>query len=332
MSIKDVAKLAGVSPSTVSSVFTGNQTVSEATAKRVLKVAKELNYYPSNVARSLRYGVSKTIAVVVDDLHSPSLMSVLSGIEDAAFKQKFTVFIADSSQRSDKETYYIKSVIGHKVAGVLLEPSGNHISLYEELNRLMPVVLIDRFFPNLSISSVAPDHEKGARLATNHLADHGHNHIGIITGPLNLAPGSQRLRGFLEAANSLGISTEERLIRSGPSNSEFGFTAAKSLLEANKDMTALYTTTGSITLGAIQALFESNINIPNDVAFIGSGSLEWAGLVKPAITSIVYDFYAMGTTATQFLFSLIGAPSMRDKLQNIVIKPKIEIRQSCGCK
>jgi LacI family transcriptional regulator len=107
--------------------------------------------------------------------------------------------------------------------------------------------------------------------------------------------------------------------------------ATKSLLESNKDMTALYTTTGPLTLGAIQALFESNLHVPKDVAFIGSGSLEWAELVRPAITSIVYDFYSMGTTATKFLFSLIGDPSARNDCRNIVIEPKIEVRQSCGC-
>lgn len=331
MSVKDVAKIAGVSPSTVSSVFTGNQKVSVATAERVRDAAKQLGYYPNHIARSLRYGMNNTIAAIIDDLRSPSLMSVLSGIEDTAFNRKFIVFTANTNQKDTKEDYYIRSVMGHKVAGVLLEPTGSNISLYEELNHYVPTVLIDRTFPELAISSVTPDHERGAQLGTNHLAEHGHKKIGIITGPLNLTPGSQRLKGFLEAARTLGILTEDRFIKSGPSTREFGYQATKSLVERNKDMTALYATTSSLTVGAIQGLFEMGIHIPNQIAFVGSGSFELASLVKPAITSVVYDFYSMGAIATKFLFLLIDEPSVRENFQNFVVPPRLEVRQSCGC-
>lgn len=332
MGIKEVANLAHVSPSTVSSVFTGNQKVKEATAQRVLEVAKQLGYYPNHIARSLRYGMNKTIAAIIDDLRSPSVMSVLSGIEDASFDRQFTVFTANTNQKNTKEEYYIKSVISNQVAGVLLEPTGCNTALYGELNRYTPTVFIDRIFPSLALSSVMPDHEKGACLATEHLAQHGHQKVGIITGPLNLSPGSLRLKGFLKTAKTLGLSTEERFIKSGPSTREFGYEAAKALLKKNKDLTALYATTSSLTVGVVQALFELEIAFPGNIAFIGSGSFEWASLVKPALTSVTYDYYSMGTIATRFLFLLIDEPAARDNPQNFVIPPRLEIRQSCGCK
>ncbi len=331
VNVKNVAELARVSPSTVSNVFTGNQHVREATAKRVLEAARELGYYPNGVARSLRSGVNTTIAAIIEDLHSPSVMSVLRGIEDTAYRRSFTLYMANLAQKADKEEYYINSLLSNNVAGVLLQPTGSHKSLYKRLSQLIPVVFIDRRFTELSISSVSPDHKSGALMATKHLIHHGHNKIGVISAPQNLTPGSLRLQGFLEAAEELGIPREQRLIKIGPSTREFGYHAARELLEENKDVTALYVTTSSLTVGAIRALLELDIRIPENIAMIGSGSFELASLLSPSITSVVYDFHLIGELATELLFSMIDKSygSHEPTLQEI--EPKLEIRKSCGC-
>lgn len=331
VNVKNVAELARVSPSTVSNVFTGNQRVKEETTKRVLDAARELGYYPNSVARSLRSGVNTTIAAIIEDLHSPSVMSVLSGIEDTAFKRNFTLYMANLAQKADKEEYYIKSLLSNNVAGVLLQPTGSHKSLYRQISKLIPVVFIDRRFEDVPISSVSPDHKNGALVATKHLVQHGHSRIAVISAPLSLTPGSLRLQGFLEAAEELGISREQRLIKIGPSTREFGYRAAKELLEESKDITALYVTTSSLTVGVIRALLELKIKIPEHIALIGSGSFELASLLNPPVTSVVYDFHLIGELATERLFSMIDKPHGCGDPTTTEVEPKLEIRKSCGC-
>lgn len=331
VNVKNVAELARVSPSTVSNVFTGNQRVKEETSKRVLDAARKLGYYPNSVARSLRSGVNTTIAAIIEDLHSPSVMSVLSGIEDTAFRRNFTLYMANLAQKADKEEYYINSLLSNNVAGVLLQPTGAHKSLYRQISKLIPVVFIDRRFEDIPISSVSPDHKNGALVATKHLVQHGHSKIAVISAPLNLTPGSLRLQGFLEAAETFGIPREQRLIKIGPSTREFGYQATRELLEENKDMTALYVTTSSLTVGAIRALLELEIKIPEHIAFIGSGSFELASLLSPSVTSVVYDFHLIGELATDLLFSMIDKPQGRSEPTITEVEPTLKIRKSCGC-
>lgn len=331
INVKDVAKLARVSPSTVSNVFTGNQKVREATAKRVLEAARQLGYYPNSIARSLRSGVNPTIAAIIDDLHSPSVMSVLDGIEDTAYEWGYTLYMANLNQKAEKEEYYINSLLSNQVAGVLIQPTGSHKDLYIQLHSILPVVFIDRSFADVPISSASPDHKTGALLATRHLVSHGHRKIGVIGAPLNLTPGHMRLQGFLDAADELNVSTEKRFIRVGPSTREFGYQAAHQLLEQNSDMTALYVTTSSLTVGAIRALLELKIEIPEKIAFIGSGSFELASLLNPSITSVVYDFHAIGELATKLLFSMIDKPDDHRDPRVIQTEPTLKIRKSCGC-
>lgn len=331
VSVKDVAALARVSPSTVSNVFTGNQRVKEKTVQKVLDAARELGYYPNSIARSLRSGINTTIATIVEDLRSPSIMSVLRGIEDSAYERNYALYVANVNQNPEREEHYINSFLSNKVAGILLQPTGFHRELYKQISKIAPVVLIDRSFSEIPIPSVSPDHKKGALLATRHLVNHGHDKIAIIAAPLHTAPGSLRLQGFLQAAEELKVARDKRLIKVGASTREFGYQATRELLENNNDITALYVTTSSLTLGAIRALLELQIKIPDQIAFIGSGSFELASLLNPSVTSVVYDFHSIGELATQLLFSLIDHSYRRNDSLAIQVEPELEIRKSCGC-
>ena len=214
--IEDVARQAGVSTATVSRVLSGKPYVSDDLRERVMSAVQDLNYRPSRVARSLRVQRSSIIGLIVSDIQNPFFTSVVRAVEDTAYQHKFSVFLCNSDENSEKETMYVELMVAEHVAGVILSPTLGQNDIYRHLAEAgVPAVAIDRRVTNVDIDSVLVDNVGAARQAVLHLLEMGHRRIGAVIGTPVSSTGEERLRGYVEALQMYGIAVEPELIRTG---------------------------------------------------------------------------------------------------------------------
>ena len=214
--IEDVARQAGVSTATVSRVLSGKPYVSDDLRERVMSAVQDLNYRPSRVARSLRVQRSSIIGLIVSDIQNPFFTSVVRAVEDTAYQHKFSVFLCNSDENSEKETMYVELMVAEHVAGVILSPTLGQNDIYRHLAEAgVPAVAIDRRVTNVDIDTVLVDNVGAARQAVLHLLEMGHRRIGAVIGTPVSSTGEERLRGYVEALQVYGIAVEPELIRTG---------------------------------------------------------------------------------------------------------------------
>jgi LacI family transcriptional regulator len=329
--LKDIARQSGVSISTVSRVINKKSTkyrISEETEKLVLQTAEKLRYQPNQLARGLRVRKTQTIGLVVPDISNPFFSYVCRNIQTISHKLGYSLVVCNTDDNLDLEIEHINLLWSKGVDGLIVMPVGQKYGHLEKIvEEKVPLVLIDRCFDDLPVSSVVVDNYRGAFDAVDHLASYGHQRIGIIQGLPNTFTNDGRLRGYRDALEKYRLAFDEKLVVGREFRKETGYIETKLLLHLPDPPTALFSTSDLITLGVLRAIDEEGYSIPGDVSLISFDDIEFAPYLRCPLTTVVQPKEHMGEIAVKLLNDQMKNPLPGGE-QRVVLRPKLVIRDS----
>ena len=326
--IKDVAKLAEVHPSTVSRVINDDSRISEKTKNKVLLIIKKLGYTPNAIARGLKIKRTYTLGMLIPDITNPFFAEIARGVEDAANKNNFNVILCNTDDKLKKERTYLEILKGKRVDGLILGTA--HVkdkSILELEMKKFPYILISRNIEGLDKNCIIVDDVEGGMMATEYLIKLGHRRIAHITGPLKTRSALNRLKGYKLALKKYNIEYMDELVEEGDFRIKGGYQAMKKFLKLLEPPRAIFAANDLLALGAMQAIQKKNFHIPEDFSVIGFNDIELASFVYPALTTIRQPMLEMGELAVKMLLRIIEEGEFNQR--KIVLKPKLIIRESC---
>ncbi|MFZ5817060.1 MAG: LacI family DNA-binding transcriptional regulator [Bacillota bacterium] len=333
--IRDLARRAGVSVATISRVLNNYPDVSEETKQRVLRLVSELDYRPSNAARSLVTRRSNVIGVFFLRDHEnmvvihPFFQEVLVGFKRAVGQAGFDMLFFTSQKPGDTDFSYTKRCLQHQVDGVVLMGVERHDPGVTELAASgIPCIAVDVDVLGRRAGYVMSDNQSGARRAVEHLQSLGHRRIALINGIANSRVGHDRFVGYCDALARAGIPYRSEYVRDYDFTWEHGYQAMQELLELPEPPTAIFAAADYTAMGAIKAIHERGLRIPQDVALVGFDDIQVASMVHPALTTIRQDKEALGRAAGEALVRLIENPDASPPI--ITLPTELVIRESCG--
>jgi LacI family transcriptional regulator len=324
--LRDVARQAGVSVGTVSNVLNRPDVVSPKTLERVQKTIADLGFVPNGFARQLRSGYSRTIGLVVTDVANPFFTEVARGVEDAASKRDYAVFLCNSDESLEKENKYLSVLIQQQVRGVLITPSDSKSHQYENLReRGISVALLDTETKNSSQCSVSVDDVRGGEIAIEHLASLGHKEIAWVTGPDTIPQVADRTAGVMRAAKIAKV--EISTVRVALMNSAQGTDAVKKILALKKMPSAIFCGNDLLAFGVMRGLLDAGKKIPEDVSLLGYDDIAFGNSAAVPLSSISQPAYQLGVTAAELLISECE-DSEDHAHQQIKFQPQLVVRAS----
>ncbi len=329
ITLEEVAKATGFSIPTVSRALTNSDyPVNPKTRQRILEVAEAMGYQPNLSARSLRTDRTNTIGIIVDDLLSPFVPPIVRGIQDYLKPFDYLGLIVNTDFDPSLEKEAISILVNRPVDGIIFVESF-HVTtndIMEQSNK--PYVFVHRLFGSSVKNSVVPDDRYGAKLAVNHLAALGHRRIAYINGPAEWHSAKRRLAGYKEALEALGIGVDAALIQPGDWEFSGGYEAAKKLLDLKTKPTAIFAANDMMALGAIYAVQDAGLAVPEDIALVGYDNRDFTNIFRPKITTVSLPVYEMGKVAAELLHrQLTEGRKYEDEPK---IKSELLIRESCG--
>ncbi|MEK7442838.1 MAG: LacI family DNA-binding transcriptional regulator [Chloroflexota bacterium] len=299
---QDVAKKAGVSVATVSRVLNGSPLVTESVQHKVLHAVKELNYQPNRTAQRLRAGRSRVIGLIISDIQNPFFTSVVRGIEDVAYQDGYSLILCNSDEDPEKEKLYINVMRSEEVAGVILASASEAAPQVDDLITYnIPVVAVDRQIADKQIDSVLAANIEGAREAVAYLIKLGHRHIGFVGLPLTHTPGKERYEGYSLALREHNLKLSTDLVCIADAKQQGGYEHTRDLLANQPHITALFVANNLMTLGALNAIRERGLKIPDEISVIGFDDMPWASLLQPPLTAVAQPTYELGQRAAELL-------------------------------
>lgn len=320
-SIKDVARVAGVSVGTVSNVLNRPDFVSETTRQRVLDAMTELGFVRNATARQLRAGHSLTVGVVVLDLANPFYTGIVRGIEDRLAEDNHLLMLCSSDENVDRETRYIRQFAEQGVRGILITPFGNTAERLKVLADLqIPVVLLDAHSPDLACVSV--DNVKGGRLAVAHLLERGHRRIALLNGPMELQQCRDRSAGTIAAVYEAGLDPADVVldIHLPDVTSDSGAAAMREILDGDDRPTAVFCVSDTVALGVMRVLRERNIDVPTEMAVVGYDDVPIINELRTPLTSVRQPMHDIGWNAADLLIT--------DTVKQVRFSPELVVRAS----
>jgi LacI family transcriptional regulator len=323
--IGDVARLAGVSPATVSRVFNATSSVSPDKEARVRRAVAELAYEPFGPARALRRQQVRVWAIIIADVENPFFTSVVRGIEDVAYAHGYRLVLCNSDEDLAKEALYIDIAIRERMAGVVIAVASTSESHVDRLTREgIPVVAIDRRFDEGGVDTVVVDNVSGGRDATAHLLDSGYRRVGCVLGPSRLSTSNERLEGYRLALKHAGIRFDRSLVRRADFREEGGYKATRALLDGPKPPDALFVANNLMTLGALHAIQDLGLEVPDDVGIVGFDDSPAADLMRPRLSVVAQPTYEIGRDAGE----LLRDAGSRHEPHDTVLAPTLIVRES----
>lgn len=298
--IEDVAKRAGVSPSTVSRVLNGTDAnhMRPETKDRVLQAMEELDYTPVKAARALRRQRTQAIAVLLPDISNPFFSLLARGVESVAFEEGFSTLICDSNHSVEKESRYLDILLFEGVEGIVFTPVGvpDMARIERLLRRGVRIVVADRRVEGLP--TVEADNRGGSRELTEYVIGLGYRRIAYLAGPAEVSTAQDRLLGFQEAMEAAGL--KPVTVRHGEFTYESGYQLAKAVLKAEK-VDAIMCGNDLMAIGAIRAAEDLGLRVPDDLGVTGFDHVPWSDLVRPKLTSVEIPAYILGQEAIRRL-------------------------------
>lgn len=326
--IKDVARVAGVSTATVSRVLSGKDTVSDGIRERVLSAVEDLEYRPNALARSLREETTRTLGLVVSNVMNPFFTAVARAVEDAASEKGYSVILCNADENPTKEASYLDVLFQKRVDGLIISPArGGSRQLRRFVSSGVPVVFVDRSVEGLGIPSVRVDGTRAVEELVEYFLDLGHERLAIISGPPETTPGDERLKAFLDGTRERGAEIPEEYLRFGDFRRESGRQAMGELLRLRHPPTAVFAANNLMCLGALQATKEVRRRVPEDVSIASFDDIVWFGLMQPPITAIAQPIRELGAATAEMLLDMVEdarEPGSR------VMEAKLTVRDSCG--
>ena len=308
VTLKDVAKRAGVHPATASRALSAETRllVSDATARRVMDAAAALGYRPNAVARSLRTRRSHTIGVLIPDLNNPLFPPMVRGLEDRLAADGYVTLIGNTDGRAERE-----------------------YQVFEQMRARhgLNVVLMNRISDDYSFPSVSVDNDRGARMAVDHLVALGHEQIACVAGPQSLSTGLNRYRGFLAAMQAADRRVDPDLVRFADAFTiEEGHRCCRELLAADPRVTAVAAGNDMLAVGCYAAIEEAGLNCPADVSVVGFNDMPFIDRLRPPLTTVAFPHYQLGTEAAGMLLDkLAGMPG---PVKSMLLAPEFVVRGS----
>jgi LacI family transcriptional regulator len=331
--IRDVARLSGVSPMTVSRVINDSERVSPETRRRVEQAISELGYVPSRLARGLSRQRTGTLSVIVPDVANPFFTAVVRAAEEVARRADYHVILCDTRADLSVERDVIEELIAHRVEGVVIAPvsdrSATHLRRLAEFG--VPFVLIDRTVPGVDCDVVLGDSSGGARQLVEHLLSLGHRRIGFIVESDDVSTARDRRAGYEAALTGAGIAVDPALVAHAAPDPGGGSAGMARLLELEHRPTAVFTVNNLVALGAIEAVRAAGLEVPDDVALVCFDDIEFASRLYPFLTAMEQPAQTFGTLGTQLLLERIQGRGP-DRRHEVVLPGEFIIRKSCGAK
>lgn len=324
VSIKDIAKQAGVSHSTVSRALAEHPLIPEPTRRRIQRLARKLHYTPNAIARGLVTQHTNAIGVIVTSIADPFVAEVARGIEQVAGDQHYRVFLGTSHNDLVREINLVRAMREWRVDGVIVA-SSRVGSLYKLMLKEIgvPIVLINNQHSGAYIHSVGVDDARGAEIATRHLITLGHRVIGHIRGPAEHLAGSNRVAGYRRGLAKAGIAYSPDLIVAGDGSTDGGASATQ-FLSRNVQPTAIFCYNDMTAIGALAALKKNGVRVPQDISLMGYDDIHLAQYVDPPLTTIRQPKDEMGQLATRMLLDLVEGK----KVENVILSGELIVRQS----
>jgi len=323
--IKDVARHAGVSYTTVSHVLNKTRPVSGQARERVLAAAEALAYVPSALARSLRSKTTGSIGLIIPNNTNPYFSEVARGIEDSCYAAGYSVILCNSDDDPAKQRDYLNVLLTKRCDGLIVATLAHTDG---ELLRKMkvPIVLLDRAPKNMDIDLVAVDNDAGGVLAAQHLLTLKRRHIACIAGPQGLDISIERVAGLCRTLRDAGVSLPANWLHHADFTSAGGYAAACTLLDQPELPDALFCCNDLMAIGALRAAAERGIAVPQALAVVGFDDIDLAQFVHPPLTSVAQNTRRMGQLTAQCLLERIADPSRA--VQRQTITPQLHVRGS----
>ncbi|MGQ9629854.1 MAG: LacI family DNA-binding transcriptional regulator [bacterium] len=330
VTIKDVAKRAGVSPSTASRVINRTVPVSEDKVKRVLNAAEELGYIPNATARSLRSRLSKVIGVILTDITNPFYPAVVKGIDDGARKNGYSITLYNTNYDPDQEERFLLLMIQNRVAGIIdITSRIEDRRVFDKIGNT-PIVFVDKPEMEFHRFAVMLDNVKGGFEATSYLIRLGHRRIAVISSPLKESlVVNDRFKGYLKALQQAGIEYDPRLVIDTIPDGVYGDSDLEvilKLMQIESPPSAIFAFHDRLAIHAGQLLKRYGLRIPEDISLVGYDDIEGARFFDPPLTTVRQDQFSMGEKAVDLLLKQMSDPGRPEK---ILLEPKLIIRQSC---
>jgi len=329
--IKDVAKLSGVSASLVSRYLNNDITLSikPETKERIIKAVKELNYKPNTIARALRSNTMRNIAVLVSDIANPFFAEVFIGAQEAAHKNEYTLTLYNTGENADKERDFIDMIARGLSDGVLLTSAYIENTTIEAIDRIgLKYILVVRNSKTHNGIFVTSDDKKGIRLAVSHLYENGHRRIAHISGPLHTTCGLTRLEAFRESIVSYGLECPSGYVMESEFNEEAGKKAMKIILSLPNLPTAVVAGNDLIAIGAVSAVHEAGYKVPDNISVVGFDDIDLSAHWEPALTTIRQPKVQIGQFAFRKLLMLMRKEPLLNAKE--ILQHELVIRESCG--
>ncbi len=325
----DVAKLAGVSPMTVSRVVRGSGPVSVDVRRRVEAAIAETGYMPNVLARSLRSKRTNLIALLVTDLTNPFFTTLAHGVEAAANDAGMMVILGNSNEDQDEEELYVTMLLQRQIDGVLIVPAGAGERVIKKCREQdTPLVVLDRRIRRGAADVVRTDSRVGAYEMGRYIASLGHSRTAILTGPRSVSTAMDRAAGFRDAMREAGHERSVQVVH-GRFSIESGAEMARAIMSRPDRPTAIFAGNNFIAIGVLHALEDMNIRVPEDVAVVGFDDLPSAMVTFPFLTVVAQPALEMGRRAVELLVERIQHPG-RHRVQDVVFPTELVIRKSSG--
>ncbi len=326
----DVARLAGVSIATVSSVINGKSGVSPKLTAQVNQAMATLDYHPDLVARSLKVGRTNVIGMVVPDVTNQFYTEAMRGVEDEARAHGYLLILGNSNEDPDHEQHLLSMLFSQRVDGVLLASSGSTAAYDRLTRRRFPIVFLDRVPHGCTERAVTVDNISAAYNATKHLVSLGHQRIAIIAGKLPLSTGSDRVEGYRKAMQEANLPILEDFFQRGDFSLESGHQCGLNLMKLPVPPTAIFSSNNKMTLGLMRSLAELSIPCPEQVSVISFDDFEWAANFSPRLTTVAQPTYEIGRQAMQMLLRIIHSANEGLVVnENILVLPaELHLRDS----
>jgi len=311
--IKDIANKTGLGLATISKYLNGGN-VLEKNKIAIEKAIKELDYTVNEFARSLKTSKSKTVGVIIPELSNIFVTSIITVIEDILRNNGYSIIVTDCRTDESLERDVVNFMMSKRVDGIICMPvSKSGKFLKQATDAKIPIILIDRMLDDIDTDVVMVDNISASERAISHLVENGHKEIGIVVGPNEIFTSQERLKGYKEALNRKKIKVNEDNIVFSNYTVQGGYESLKQLVKKNKDMTAVFMTNYEMTLGAIIAINELGIKIPEDISFIGFDNLQLSRIVKPKLSIVDQPLEDIGKNAASLMLKRLGEDKSKAK-------------------
>lgn len=333
VTLADIARELGVSKMTVSRAINDNPLISPQTRKRVLEVARRMNYQPNQHARALATNRSYLIGIIVPDLMNLYFAEVIRAIETIARPAGFQLLICVTDEDTTREIAEVEALL-QRTDGLIINsvfPPSETKAYRKMITQGAKIVLVDRTLENLRCPSVATNNVKVGQLATEHLIGLGHRRIGHLRGDSS-SVSTERFDGYREALARHKLRYDKSLVRNCGLLESEGYEAMKSWQASGDVPEAVFAVNDPAAIGAMRALDEAGLRAGHDVALIGAGNIHYGAMLRVPLTTVSWSRSEMGRDAAKLLIELIEAKSPPTRVEHLILEPELIIRDSCGAR